>query len=286
MITLQNDSILIKVSPLGAELTSLYHSSYQQEYMWQAEAIWPKHSPVLFPIVGQLKDNHYRYNDHQYTLSRHGFAREKAFTLIEQSDTQLTFRLSDDEKTLEVFPFHFHFDVIYSIHNNCLQVTYVVTNTGTGTLLFSVGAHPAFQLPLDPNIQYSDYSLSFEKEEVSGRWLLENGLIGNTAIPFFQGKELPLTKALFDNDALVFKKIVSDYVDLKSAKHSRGLRFHLNQCPYLGIWAARGADFICIEPWHGIADSVNSTGELHEKEGILTLAPGQEHRSGWAVEVY
>jgi galactose mutarotase-like enzyme len=283
MITLQNDYLRIKVVPLGAEFCSLYDRLHRREYIWPAGKAWPKHSPVLFPIVGQLKDNQYHHNGIAYTLPRHGFAREKTFTLAEQSDDRLVFRLTEDASTLLSYPFRFVFDVIYTLQKNSLTVTYRVHNPGDEELYFSVGAHPAFRVPQDIRHSYNDYYLEFEKEETSGRRALENGLVATTTTPFFNGRKLPLTKELFHHDALVFNRMQSDYVDLRTDKNPHGIRFFIHECPYLGIWAAKDADFICIEPWNGIADSINSNGNLKEKEGIQILAPLQEFTTNWGV---
>ena len=271
---------------MGAELCSIFHKEHRFEYLWQAGKAWPKHSPVLFPIVGQLKNNQYYYNGNAYTLPRHGFAREKTFTMAEQTDNRLVFRLTEDESTLLSYPFRFVFDVIYTIEKNSLTVTYSVYNPGEEVLYFSAGAHPAFRVPQDIRHSYDDYYLEFEKEETSGRRALENGLVATTTTPFFNGRKLSLTKELFYNDALVFNQMQSDYIDLRTVKSSHGLRFFINKCPYLGIWAAKDANFICIEPWNGIADAVNTDGNLEVKEGINKLGAGDFFKTSWSVEVF
>jgi galactose mutarotase-like enzyme len=286
MLHLENELLKISVRTMGAELCSIFHKEHRFEYLWQAGEAWPKHSPVLFPIVGQLKNNQYYYNGNAYTLPRHGFAREKTFTMAEQTDNRLVFRLTEDESTLLSYPFRFVFDVIYTIEKNSLTVTYSVYNPGEEVLYFSAGAHPAFRVPQDIRHSYDDYYLEFEKEETSGRRALENGLVATTTTPFFNGRKLSLTKELFYNDALVFNQMQSDYIDLRTVKSSHGLRFFINKCPYLGIWAAKDANFICIEPWNGIADAVNTDGNLEVKEGINKLGAGDFFKTSWSVEVF
>lgn len=286
MLHLENEALKISVNPMGAELCSLYSKEHRIEYIWQAHAAWPKHSPVLFPIVGQLKDNRYRYNGHDYPLSRHGFARERMFRADETGPGRLLFRLLDDENTRTVYPFSFCFEIDYHLIENRLHVTYVVQNKGPETMYFSVGAHPAFRVPLDIRDQYDDYSLHFDQDETSGRWPLRDGLIDTTPTPFFTGKTLRLSKDMFQQDALVFKNLQSDYIELRSDKHAHGLKFGIYRCPYLGLWAAKNADFLCIEPWQGIADAVNASGNLEEKEGIHSLPPNEFYKTSWSVEVY
>ncbi|MBL7923794.1 MAG: aldose 1-epimerase family protein [Bacteroidia bacterium] len=283
MIRIENDYLRIDVNPAGAELTGLYHKKRRTEYLWQAGKAWPKQSPVLFPVVGQLKENTYRYKGRSYTLPRHGFARERVFDLIEKKADQLRFRLSDDTESRKVYPFAFHFDILYTLHERELEVAYTIYNTGDDDLYFSVGAHPAFRLPFDVRETYEDYYLEFEKEEDALRWPLDQGLISSQAIPFFTGKKIPLTKALFANDALVFKNIRSEKIFLRSRKNEQGLLVKINRCPFLGLWAAKDADFLCIEPWQGIADSVNATGNIEEKEGIIRLLPGEKFTCSWGA---
>ena len=286
MVFLENEKVKIAVLPLGAELCSLYHKQHRLQYLWQAGEAWAKHSPVLFPIVGQLKNNEYIHQQNKYSLPRHGFAREKLFTVIEQNDTHIVFRLSDDEMTKKNYPFNFHFDIHYRLIASELNITYSVTNTGNEKMYFSVGAHPAFRVPLDLRYSYDDYYLEFDKEEQSGRWPLKDGLIDVAPTPFFNSQKIHLTKELFSNDALVFKKINSQQIHLRTNKHPHGLSVTVNSCPYLGLWAAKGADFLCIEPWQGIADSVNASGEIAEKEGIHCLNAGENYQYRWSIELF
>lgn len=285
-VFLENDKIKIEVLPMGAELCSLYHKKYKLQYLWQAGAAWAKHSPVLFPIVGQLKNNEYIHQQKKYTLPRHGFAREKMFSLLEQKENQIIFRLSDDESTRKNYPFFFHFEIHYHLTDDELFITYSTTNVGKEKMYFSVGAHPAFRVPFDIRDQYEDYYLEFDVRELSGRWPLKEGFIDSAPIPFFKSNHIPLTKELFENDALVFKKIESNTIHLRSYKHQHGLRIRVNQCPYLGLWAVKGADFLCIEPWQGIADSIHASGEISEKEGIHVLEPGENHQYRWSIQLF
>ena len=287
MITLQNDQIQIKVKPLGAELCSIFHKSNQLEYMWQASSDWPKYSPLLFPIVGQLKDNYFKYKGQKFVLPRHGFAREKNFSLIEQGPNRLVFKLTQDEETLKVYPFHFNLEVEYALRDDTVVITYVVENTNAENLYFSIGAHPAFKVPLLENENYTDYKLVFENEVTAATWPLDNGLVMENSKSILEKKnELHLTKELFAKDALVFKNFESKSIQIRSNNHSNGLKFNLNDAPYLGLWAAKNADFICIEPWYGIADSVNANQEIISKEGIIALAPNDEFTYTYSIQVF
>lgn len=289
MQSISNDTLTIKVADKGAELQSIYHNQHKLEYMWSGDpAYWAKKSPVLFPIVGGLKKNTYRYKGKDYQLGRHGFARDNNFELAEKTDSSLTFFLKSNEQTKTSYPFDFVFTVKYSLQENKVQITFIVEDTGSENLLFSVGAHPAFAVPLVKGTEYEDYYLHFNETEHAGRWPLSSeGLIETTPTPLLKNENrLPLQKELFYKDALVLKHLKSDEISIVSDKTSHGIKVDFAGFPYMGIWAAKDADFICIEPWYGIADSVNASGNLEEKEGINTLEPKGRFEVGYGVEVF
>lgn len=284
--TIQNDHLSITVQAKGAELVSLYNKKEKLEYMWNGDpAFWGKHSPVLFPIIGALKNNTYYYNNKAYQLGRHGFARDMQFTVVEQTTSSVGFSLVSNADTLQKFPFEFGFDIVYLLQQDRLTVTYRVKNTGNSDMYFSVGGHPAFKVPVVEGTDYDDYYLEFNKTENAGRWPISaEGLIETDAEPFLLNtNKLPLRKELFYRDAIVFKNLRSDTVRLRSSKHDKGIEFNFPGFPYLGIWAAKDAGFVCIEPWCGIADSVNSNQQLTEKEGINRLDPGSVFERSWGV---
>jgi galactose mutarotase-like enzyme len=289
MFSIENDHLSVSIGATGAELKSLYNKSAGLEYMWDADpAFWAKTSPVLFPIVGCLKNDQYYFADKSYKLSRHGFAREMDFAVTDQTNSFITFTLTSSDATLKKFPFSFRFDIVYRITNDQLQVTYRVTNTGDESMYFSVGGHPAFKVPLIPGSDYTDYYLEFNNPENAGRWpISKEGLIETAPVPLLNNTRLlPLTKELFLNDAIVFKELDSTSVSLLSNRSPHGLQFDFNGFPYLGIWAAKNADFVCIEPWCGIADPVTSNQQLTGKEGINILSAGDVFERSWGVKVF
>jgi galactose mutarotase-like enzyme len=289
MFIIENDILKIAIQARGAELNSIFHKTNRMEYMWNGDpAYWGKKSPVLFPIVGTLKEDHYYFEAKPYLLSRHGFARESDFIVTEQTETGIRFSLGSTSKTLKQYPFEFLFSITYTLLNNRLSVTYTVKNEGASDMYFSVGGHPAFKVPLAEGTRYEDYYLEFETTEHSDRWpISKDGLIETESVPLLEDtNNLPLTKELFSADALVFKGLSSSSVSLKSDKTSHGLHFDFTGFPYLGIWAANMADFVCIEPWCGIADSVLSQQLLTEKEGIIKLERGGRFERTWSLEVF
>ncbi|PWU02026.1 MAG: aldose epimerase [Bacteroidetes bacterium] len=288
MIILENDKLLVSINPHGAELQGLFRKDLNQQYMWEGDPkFWGKHSPILFPIVGSLKEDTYYFNETPYHLSRHGFAREKVFSVEATSKSKTEFLLKDDENSIKIYPFKFELRVTYELHQNGLQVDYEVSNPDEKPIFFSLGAHPAFAVPMVSGTTYEDYFLEFEKPENAGRWLLEHGLLKNESEPFLQNKSrINLTEDLFANDALVLSGIISNIITLASAKTPRGLKFWREGWPDLGIWAAPKAPFVCIEPWCGHADFVNHNQQITEKAGIIKLLPNERWRRNWKVEPF
>jgi galactose mutarotase-like enzyme len=289
MFTIENQQIKAVIKAKGAELTQLFHKEHELDYLWHGDpAVWGKHSPVLFPIVGTLKNNTYFYNDLSYQLPRHGFARDKQFAVEEQTADTITFLLRSDAETHTIYPFMFEFRIRYTLFENALAVTYEVVNAGKDTMYFSVGAHPAFKLPLVSGTAYTDYYLQFNQSETAPRWPISaDGLIEQSPLPLLEDTNLlKLSKTLFQKDALVLKGMASSIVTLGSNKTPHGFRFDYPGFPFFGIWAAKNADFVCIEPWCGIADSVNTNQRLEDKEGINKLAADETFTRTWTVTVY
>ncbi len=289
MFTIENEYLKAVIKTKGAELDSIYNKQTQLEYMWSADpAFWSKKSPVLFPIVGTLKNDTYYYQNKEYSLSRHGFAREMDFTVTEQAASSITYTLENNETTLLKFPFSFRFDIVYSLDGGKLNVLYRVKNTGTTDMYFSVGGHPAFRLPLTAGTAYADYYLKFNETENAGRWpISKDGLIETNPVSLLDNtRRLELIKELFYTDAIVFKQLKSGKVSLLSQKTTNGLEFDFTGFPFLGIWAAKNADFVCIEPWCGIADSVTTNQQFQDKEGINKLGAMQVFERAWSVKTF
>ncbi|MDE3213525.1 MAG: aldose 1-epimerase family protein, partial [Bacteroidota bacterium] len=274
MITLSNPQIEARVSETGAELQSL--KSNGLEYIWQADPVfWGKHAPVLFPIVGELKGGKYLFEGNSYSLTRHGFARERTFYVESQKDSEVVLALHNDQATLEKYPFQFIFRVKFRIEIGKLFCTYSVENTQSQDIYFSVGGHPAFKVPLEDNLLYTDYALFFQNDDSLTRFLLEKGLTNDlTETIELNQKTLPLSPSLFYKDAIVLKMLKSKEIKLFSQKGTHGLHFKFEGFPYFGIWAAKDAPFVCLEPWCGIADNLDHDQQLIHKEGIINLKPG------------
>ena len=289
LYSIENDFLKVVITSKGAELQSVLTKENQLEYLWQAnEKFWAKKSPVLFPIVGGLKNNSYSYQNKTFNLSRHGFARENEFSILKTTETSIQFLLENSEKTLLVFPFQFKFIIEYALQSSKLICNYLVENLSDDEMYFSVGAHPAFNVPLSDSTIFSDWILEFNQPETIGIFpLTADGLLKAQPIPFLQNSnQIKLTKDLFYKDALVFKHLQSNQLKLISNKSQHGIKMQFDGFPFFGIWSAKDADFICLEPWCGVADSENSTGEITQKEGINILKSNETFSRTWSIELF
>jgi galactose mutarotase-like enzyme len=286
MIILENETLTASFNPKGAELQSLKSKVDHTEYIWNADpAFWAKHSPVLFPIVGALKDNAYYYEGVRYELSRHGFARDQEFEVEPVNATEVVFTLRSSEETRLVYPFDFVLSLRYKLSENGLSCSYEVQNPEDKELLFSVGGHPAFATPVE-GLSYNDYRLTFNADtEISYHKIVDNLISAQTVLLPLENQELPLKHELFYEDALVFKTLKSNQITLTNTVNQKGLEFSFENFPYFGIWAAKDANFVCLEPWCGIADASDHNQQLAEKEGIINLPPHQNWARTWTVKI-
>jgi galactose mutarotase-like enzyme len=280
--TISDGNFSASIHHLGAELFSFKNTKTNVEYMWEGNPdFWPKHSPILFPIVGTLKNNTYTHKNLKYKLPRHGFARECNFERIRITENSATFSLSSTPQYLAVYPFPFELQIKYTLESNCLQLTYNIINIGSYKLPFSIGAHPALALPGN----FEDYSIVFEKEEILSYHRLKNNLITDkTSVLVSQDKKVSLNYELFKDDALIFKKLESKSITILKNNVAQ-LRVQFPNFPHLGIWTKVNAPFLCIEPWYGYSDTENSTGNLFEKEGIQVLEPNANFETTFSIEI-
>lgn len=281
-ISIQNNFLKATINTKGAELNSLAKIADGKEYIWEGNPVfWGKHSPVLFPIVGTLKNNCYFYENQKYELPRHGFARDMEFEVVQQTENEVTFSLKSSELTIQNYPFSFELQLTYSLIENELTIGYSIHNLNDAKMPFSIGAHPAFALPNE----IENYSLSFEKQEDLKCYILENDLLSNANYTIsLENKELPITTKLFEKDALIFKQLQSKNVSiLENGKAI--LKVSFENFKSLGIWSKVGAQFVCIEPWLGYSDTTETSGNITEKEAILILEPYKKHDCSFAIEI-
>jgi galactose mutarotase-like enzyme len=272
-ISLASQQISARINPHGAQL-SVLRDTAGRDLLWNGDpAVWSGRAPILFPIVGALAGGAYRLGSGTYVLSRHGFARGKVFKVIEANAAAALFRLNADESTQAVYPFEFELDIQFEIRESTLVVTALVRNNGDHDMPASIGFHPAFRWPLSEGDAKSGHFIEFEVDEPAPiRRLNGQGLLTSTrhATPV-RGRRLALDEALFKDDAVIFDEARSRSV-IYGTENAARIRVHFPDAPYLGIWSKPG-DFICIEPWHGVADPNGYRGDFREKPGIFNVAP-------------
>ncbi len=291
MHTLHNDLLKIAVKNTGAELCEISSVKHHTQFMWDANPkVWAGYSPNLFPIIGALKHDKYIFENQEYSLPKHGFIRHnRDVRLHKKTGNNLTFVYSANENSLKHYPFKFEFYISYTLKDHTLEVDHVVKNCDDKTMFFSVGGHPAFKCPVYKNEAYEDYSLDFEQVENSRTHLVntENGLIKLATKPLFDNsKSIALTHNLFNEDALIFKDLKSKKVTLTSQSHGPIVSVDYTDFPYLGIWAKPEGDYVCIEPWLGIADHEDGNQDFKTKEGIISLEAGKTFEAAYAIEIH
>ncbi|MFN5984004.1 MAG: aldose 1-epimerase family protein [Fluviicola sp.] len=276
---LKTEKLEIAVSTFGAELQSIQTKDFSH-ILWQKEtAHWNRIAPILFPIVGRLKDDYYTYAGENYSMTQHGFARDQESELIEKTADSLRFRLCSNVETKQKYPFDFEFDTIYSINENSLKIEHVIRNLSSENLPFSVGGHPAFKLESD----ISDYVLEFDQKYTVEQSVLSNGFIKNETVELILEKEMALNYSLFENDAIVIKNPPFNQIGLKHLPSGKTVKMTCKNWTAIGIWTKKDAPFICIEPWWGWADEINSNGTILEKAGIQLLSPGKETSYSYSI---
>ena len=282
--TLKSSALTARIDSMGAELNSL-KTHNERELIWQADPkVWPRHAPLLFPIVGRLKNDTLTYQGDNYPISQHGFARDLEFQLTEQSDSSCTFLLASDTETKKHYPFSFELKVRYRLKLNCLEVCYSLINPDKAPLYASIGGHPAFVWPLDPATAKENHLIEFQWEETAPIRRLNNGLI--EATPYssvVSNRKLHLSDSLFREDAIIFDRLRSRRVSYSGG--AMRITVDFEDFPHLGIWSKPGADFICIEPWQGYASSETFEGEFSNKPGIIEIGAHQQRQWCYTISV-
>lgn len=276
--TITDGNIAATVKAAGAELCSLRDRA-GNELMWQAGPAWRRHAPILFPIVGRLKGDVLRHRGKSYPMTQHGFARDMTFKWSETSKKSCTLILEDSPETRARYPFRFRLEVTHAIEDDHLSIEHRITNTGDELLPASIGAHPAFNWPLQEGLKQEDYSIVFSDAEPAPIRRLDGGLLLPHPQPTpIEGTTLALSKSLFQADAMILDRVASTSVRY-AAPGSSGIEVSWEGFSQLGIWSKPDdAAFVCIEPWQGYASPVDFDGEFADKPGVMHLAVGETRR--------
>ncbi len=274
---MSNGTLSAEVKADGAELCSLRDAS-GAEVLWQAGPIWPRHAPVLFPIVGRLKDDTLRHEGRAHRLTQHGFARDKRFAWLNRSATACRLVLHEDAETRAAYPFAFRLEIAYALDDDAIEQRFTVTNPGRGVLPASLGAHPAFAWPLADGVEKTAHALEFAEPEPAPIRRLADGLLQAQSEPTpIAGRTLALEPALFAADAVILPDPASRSVRY-TAPDAPAIEVAWEGFRQLGLWSRAQGDFLCIEPWHGTASPADFDGEFRDKPGLMLIPPG-EHRT-------
>lgn len=290
MIELTNQRVQARFETLGAQLTGLLDRQTGKEVLWSGDPqYWRFQAPILFPIVGRLVNDQYTYQGQTYPMHQHGFARESKFKLVSQTETTVTFELTQAPATQTAqYPFKFVFRVRYQLENDGVRISYQVSNPATEPLLFSAGAHPAFNMALNSQREFDDVQLtvtpaqSYSRIKLAGPY---SDLVHPANIDLQQ--PLPIQRQLFEHDALILALKGADTTVKLTDRSHHGIALRVTGAPYVGVWSPypKQAPFICIEPWWGIADTTQADGQLQHKAGINQLAGGQSMQMGYQLQL-
>lgn len=286
-INLNNKYLSASISSKGAELKSFIEKKSGTEYIWNGDpAWWSGTAPVLFPIIGGLKNKEYLYKGKKYSLPNHGFAHKSIFKGIQTGSSTAVFTLSANEETIKIYPFDFTLEVKFSLEQGSLAVQYNVINRGSDNMIFSIGSHPAFKLPFAGGY-FENYYIHFSEEENMPRYFSKDGLYRNETAPIISNcRKISLNRKIFDDGAIIFKNPKSTEIHIKNSKNSKEIVISTGPIPYLAIWSKPNrAPFLCIEPWFGLPDNEDSDQNFVNKEGIQTLESGKIFSTAYRIEV-
>lgn len=275
---IENDFLICEIDDMGAQLHSLRLKENGKEYIWQGNPdIWYGQAPVLFPVIGQLINDKYRYNGIEYTMPKHGLARKLLFNVKECEGSKAVFGLESTEDTLKSYPFDFEYLVSFELKDKSLINTMTVINKTKGEMYFSVGAHPGFNCKVGDIIEFE------QPETLSTERIDKENLIIDEKFPLIENsREIEITKEIFEPDALILSDIKSKKLRITGDCE---IEFTFGDCPFLGIWAKPGAPYVCIEPWYGVNDGREVKADISEKRGIQHLNEGETFEFSWIAEI-
>jgi galactose mutarotase-like enzyme len=287
-ITLKNKKYTAEIKVAGAELISFKANDTGIEYIWGGDPeYWGRHTPVLFPHVGQVKDGKFSIDGVEYESGQHGFARDNDFSVVEQNDQFVLLSFSYNVETLKRYPYKFELLISYTLSDEGIDTEWLVQNIDDQDIYFGIGGHPAFNTPLEEGLSFEDYYFEVEPAAVRTRIPF--------VPPFLDVKNayqeelniVPITHETFNNDALVYETEGATSITLKSDKSEHSLTLSYDDIPYVGLWSPypKESPFVCIEPWWSFADTPESTGNFKEKTSVQKLGVDEEFKTHYFISV-
>lgn len=286
---IENENLKVEISIFGAELQKIENKKNGKNYLWNGDkAFWGRRAPVLFPFVGALKNKEYSYNGKVYQMGQHGFARDMEFEFLENADNSCWYALSSNAQTLEKYPFAFCLKIGYELCENTIKVKWEVENKDKQNMYFSIGAHPAFCVPVEKR---NECYLKFDTLNTLMNTGLENGLAPvkneiNSKIDLENGY-LKIFPELFKQDALILENHQVQEVSLCTPDKKPYVTVKFD-APLVGIWSPykENCPFVCIEPWYGRCDSVDFEGNLEQRKWQQELKSGETFKTEYEILLF
>ncbi len=288
---LENNSLKIGVSEHGAELSSIWDKKRNRELLWQDEPyIWHRHAPVLFPVVGNVHEGHFKYKGNRYPMTSHGFARDMDFTLIKKDKNSITYSLRSNTETLEKYPMEFELVITHVLEESTIKVIWEVRNpSDEDNLYYSIGGHPAFNCPIYDDEKKSDYKVKFEKNEYKYSLIIQDIRevdYENPSTLALTDGYLDIDEHLFDKDAFIFDDYQIDKISLCTPDGNPYITMSCKGFPSFGLWSkSADAKFVCLEPWIGRCDNKGFDGELPDKYCEQSLEPGASRTTKYEITI-
>lgn len=280
----------VTIDEMGAQLQSITAAD-GTEYLWNGDpAYWSGRAPILFPYVGRLTNDRYTYGGREYEMTRHGFAKRTAFSVVTAGKDHVTLHIEDTEESRRTYPFAFHFDVSFVLEDKTLVIVFATENMDKKTMFFGLGGHPGFRVPLEAGKDFTDYRLTFAEPCRPNRVLLGDSYMlsgQEEPYPLENGVDLPLRHELFDHDAIILKNFARS-LTLSAGEGSRGITLTCPKMRYMGIWHQPRTDapYVCLEPWVSLPSREGVVEDLSQQFDLISLAPRQRYENRWTVTIF
>ncbi|MFL1695863.1 aldose 1-epimerase family protein [Weissella kandleri] len=291
MLTIENDQLRVEINELGAEITHIWNKNGNFDYIWN-DSLWPKHAPILFPSIGRSVQDKYMYDGDEYPMDQHGFAQGQKFDVIKHENNKVLFELDNNSETEKSFPFKFSLQVQYELQGGHLSVSFNVNNLDQKTFSFSLGAHPAFNVPIDGVGRFEDYQLLFtpKLDELNQYEIIKNPYPYRTGnllqLKNYSNGTINLNHEMFEAGLVIIENQGLDHIILCSDKSQHQIKMNIKDFRYLCLWTKEGANapFLCIEPFQGLPDIDNKMSDLLGKEANVVLEPNENKMLTYSIE--